>query len=432
MDETGSNQPFEKYFSRQLLMNEQFRANVLLAAAAVLLAYVLFVFIFYAGFLQRLHGVRNLFVWLSLILLAVIGRTMNVRRVAKKWQLRDKPVKPAVQYANSILEVSIPTAAIIIIAQVYDGMLALLSPAVFLYFVFILLTVLELNIRLSVISGAVAAAEYLGVSFYYLSKATSVFYPEAFSFPFIYAAKALILLIAGVIAGLAARQIKKRIVEAHLAATERHRIEKLFGQQISPQIVEELVHSKQEVISRKRNVCVMFLDIRGFTQFCEGKSPEEIVQFQNDTLSFMIDSINRHHGIVNQILGDGFMATFGAPISSGLDCQSAIDSAMEVIGILEQKTLEQVLPPTRIGVGLHYGEAITGNVGSTYRKQYSITGNVVILASRIEELNKKFGSRLLVSREVLDQVHTEGLHTEPLGNVEVKGRSEPVQLFRLA
>ena len=85
-----------------------------------------------------------------------------------------------------------------------------------------------------------------------------------------------------------------------------------------------------------------------------------------------------------------------------------------------------------IGIGLHAGEAVSGNIGSAQRKQYSITGNVVILASRIEQLNKDYGSQILVSREVLEAAGERAEAAAPLGPVRVKGREQPIELFRLA
>jgi len=90
------------------------------------------------------------------------------------------------------------------------------------------------------------------------------------------------------------------------------------------------------------------------------------------------------------------------------------------------------IPAATIGIGLHAGEAVTGNIGSAERKQYSITGNVVILASRIEQLNKDFGSQLLISGEVLQASGEQGTDAVPLGPVRVKGREEPLQIYRLA
>ena len=176
----------------------------------------------------------------------------------------------------------------------------------------------------------------------------------------------------------------------------------------------------------------MFMDIRDFTPLVENKRPEEIVAFQNAVFSEAVEVVNRNHGIINQFLGDGFMATFGAPIATGRDCSNALTAARElVVGVRELADAGRI-PRIAIGVGLHAGEVVSGNVGSELRRQYSITGNVVILASRIEQLNKEFGSQILASREALaggDGIPPDAV---PLGPVRVKGREQPIEIFRLA
>ena len=207
-----------------------------------------------------------------------------------------------------------------------------------------------------------------------------------------------------------------------------------FGQQVSPAIVEHLLKAGPEIPSARSFVCVMFMDIRNFTPLVERKSPEEIVALQNLVFAEAIDVVNRNHGIINQFLGDGFMATFGAPLASGRDCDNALAAARELVAGIRGLSEVGRIPPITIGIGLHAGEAVSGNVGSALRKQYSITGNVVILASRIEQLNKHYGSQILVSGEVLaaaDAGERARSH-ESLGPVRVKGREAPIEIYRLA
>jgi adenylate cyclase len=175
----------------------------------------------------------------------------------------------------------------------------------------------------------------------------------------------------------------------------------------------------------------MFLDIRGFTPFAENKEPDEIIQYQNDVFGFMIDIISKHHGIINQFLGDGFMATFGAPVSSGNDSQNAVNASLEILKLLKQKCESGEIPETKIGIGIHAGNIVTGNVGTPERKQFTITGNTVILASRIEQLNKEFGSQLLISEEVFQNIDMENIPYEPLGVAHVKGREKPIPIVKL-
>ena len=131
--------------------------------------------------------------------------------------------------------------------------------------------------------------------------------------------------------------------------------------------------------------------------------------------------MDRNHGVINQFLGDGFMATFGAPVTTGRDCRNALSAARELLAAVKALSDSGRIPATRIGIGLHAGEAISGNIGSPARQQYSISGNVVILAARIEQLNE-------VWREAGEAAHG----AEALGLVQVKGRDAPIEIFRLA
>jgi adenylate cyclase len=176
----------------------------------------------------------------------------------------------------------------------------------------------------------------------------------------------------------------------------------------------------------------MFLDIRNFTPYAERHEPEEVVSYLNTLFDFMIDIVDKHDGIVNQFLGDGFMATFGAPLTIGNTCQNAVNAACEIIETLRDKIRDGEIRETAIGIGIHKGDAITGNIGSSIRSQYSVTGNVVILASRIEQLTKEHGAPILISSEVYDFIDHKEVTAESIGSVSIKGRSAPIELYKIA
>ncbi|MDX1531500.1 MAG: adenylate/guanylate cyclase domain-containing protein, partial [Rhodothermales bacterium] len=138
-----------------------------------------------------------------------------------------------------------------------------------------------------------------------------------------------------------------------------------------------------------------------------------------------------YHGSVHQLLGDGFLAVFGAPISKGNDVRNAVAAALAVVERTEAACAAGVLPPTRVSLGLHAGEVIAGTVGSKIHKEYKVTGDVVNVAARVEEATRRFDARVLVTEAVRAELE-EGLDAEPLGPVAVRGRSEPVRLYRLA
>jgi len=147
---------------------------------------------------------------------------------------------------------------------------------------------------------------------------------------------------------------------------------------------------------------------------------------------FVLHIVNRNHGIINKFLGDGFMAAFGAPFSDGFDSRNAVNASKEILQKLKEEIEAGNILPTRIGIGLHTGEAVTGNIGSSQRKEYTIIGDVVNLASRIESLNKQFNSQFLISDTVKEALGDAGIETVSLGKVSVKGRAEPVEIFKLA
>jgi adenylate cyclase len=337
-------------------------------------------------------------------------------------------------YLNAFSEITLLTLLFIFIVEYSGQTVILISPATLTYFLFIVLSTLRLNFRLSVFTGALAAVEFVAVSVYYSTvfsnQPVDRFHPDLSGMQ--YLGQGVILFISGIAAGFVADLIKKKIRVSWQHMKEKNEVIDLFGQQISPQIAGSILEKKEELSGTRKNVCVMFLDIRNFTPFVENHSPEEVVDYLNSLFSFMIDSVQRYDGVINQFLGDGFMATFGAPVSEGNISQKAVRASIDIIQKVKQENKAGKIPPTKIGIGLHYGEAVIGNIGSSVRKQYSITGNVVIMASRIEQLNKRWHSQLVISHEVFSQlakdVKAVFMPQEP---VKVKGIHRPVLLYVL-
>ncbi len=209
-----------------------------------------------------------------------------------------------------------------------------------------------------------------------------------------------------------------------------NRLKGLLNQQVSKGIAQELLNQSDRV--QKKFVCVMFLDIRGFTPFAEKLNPEELIAYQNKVFGFMIEIIDAHRGVINQFLGDGFMATFGLQDEESADCDNAFAAAREIVEMVETKNQSGEIPHTRVGIGLHAGKVVAGNVGTDVRKQYSITGNTVITAARIEQLNKTLDSQLLISKEVYRELTDQQSLPQEFTKVQVKGRVEEVELLKIA
>lgn len=412
---------FETHLAREILQSERLRMAILAALFGVVMAMMLlFAWIFHEGPAPFLRTRATLGLALA-VTGGLVVYELAVRAVLGRMSRKGSAPPPALRYLNAAVETSMPSLLILLMAREVEPIVVLQGPAAFLYAVFIILATLRLDFMLCAFTGALAAVEFAALSFAYVGDLDYTATATILSAPGFILAKAVLLFLSGVVAGLVARQLKRRIGRAFRAVQERERVISAFGQQVSPQIVEELLKQGAEIASRRSFVCVMFMDIRDFTALVEGRSPEEIVALQNEVFGVAVEVVNRHHGVINQFLGDGFMATFGAPLSSGNDCGNALAAARELVERIRQ---------VKIGIGLHAGDVVTGNVGSESRKQYSVTGNVVILASRIEQLNKEFNSQVLVSREVLDRSGDQS--ATALGPIHVKGREQPIEIFRVA
>jgi adenylate cyclase len=303
-------------------------------------------------------------------------------------------------------------------------------PSTFVYFVFILLSTLRLDFGLCTFTGLVAAGEYAIIAIFWGAKDARV--DESLSSLPHHLGKAAILLVSGIAAGFVAQRLRRSFTRAIESVGERQRILGVFGQHVSPEVVERLVLGKTEVKSELRDVCVMFLDIRDFTSFAESRSPAEVVDYLNTVFESTIDAVTDNHGIINKFLGDGFMAIFGAPIAEGESCAAAVAAALEIVARLEALVAEGTIPPTRVGIGLHAGKAVVGNIGSAQRKEYTVIGDVVNVASRIETLNKELGSQVLASDEVWSAAGRSDVEAIARDSITIRGRAQPVRVWQLA
>ena len=209
------------------------------------------------------------------------------------------------------------------------------------------------------------------------------------------------------------------------------KIETLFGQQVSKEVVKELVNTEGEIDSKLCNVTVMFLDIRDFTSFADSRLPEDVASFQNIVFGELINIVQKYKGIINQILGDGIMATFGAPVQIPSHTTDAVAAGYAMIGKIKELSDNGKIPAIRIGIGLHTGKVLAGNIGNQFRKQYSLTGSTVIVAARIEQLNKIYNSQFLISEAVYHEVKNDGHPVTFLGEIELKGFEKPENIYLL-
>ncbi len=205
-----------------------------------------------------------------------------------------------------------------------------------------------------------------------------------------------------------------------------------FGQYIPPELVDEL-NEDPEAMTRSsinKELTVLFSDVRGFTTISEGLSPEELSQLMNEYLTPMTRIIFEHRGTIDKYMGDAIMAFWGAPLDDSEHARHALSSAFIMLGELRtiQKDFEaKGWPPIRIGIGLNTGKMSVGNMGSEFRRAYTVMGDSVNLGSRLEGLTKNYGVELIVNESTAQAV-PEYAYRE-LDKVRVKGKDKPVTIY---
>ena len=416
----------EHELSRQILHSEKLRAGIQAIVGAVLSVIVAIIAV---AQLFRGHDLPA-YKWAVIIGAAAVIYELITRRIFD-YYLRHNCEPPALgRYLNAAIETSIPTIVLIAFMKTMDANVALTSGAVLTYYFFIILSALRLDFWLSAFTGVVAGVSYAGLVIWCLDELRNGLTdaPERVGG---YILRPIFLLLGGIVAGLVAKQIRAGVVRSMRAAEERRQIVQMFGQHVSPAVVDQLLANPADQHSQLREVCILVLDIRNFTGFSEAAAPDDAVALLNRLWGFSVDIVNRHQGIVNKFLGDGFMAVFGAPISVGNSCQSALNAAREILAEVERASDAGEMPVIRVGIGIHAGEALVGNIGSLERREYTVIGDVVNVAFRIEQLNKEFGSKLLISEQV-QQATGAAAPTEAPASLQVRGRQTAVQVYKLA
>src|SRR6185503_14290312 len=184
---------------------------------------------------------------------------------------------------------------------------------------------------------------------------------------------------------------------------------------------------------QRRQMTVLFSAIRGFTSVSEKGEPEDIVQTLNEYFTRMVDIVFKHKGTLDKFVGDMVMALFGAPLDDVNHAEHAVDAALEMIDELlrlNERWTSEGRPSLDIGIGVNTGPMIAGNIGSEAIMSYTVIGDAVNLGSRLESLNKQYGTRIIISQTTRAALDGRYL-IRPLGEVVVKGKSEPVAIFEL-
>ena len=216
---------------------------------------------------------------------------------------------------------------------------------------------------------------------------------------------------------------------------EKRVVKRLFGRYVSKDVYQQLLANPElaELGGKRRDMTVLFSDIRGFTAVTEKGDPEELVAQLNDYFSRMVTIVFRHQGTVDKFVGDMVMALFGAPLDDPAHAEHAAAAAVEMVkelGELNRKWVDEGRARLDIGIGINSGDMIAGNIGSSTIMSYTVIGDNVNLGSRLESLNKDYRTRIIISEATRARL-SGGYDIRPLGDVVVKGKTRPVAIFEI-
>ena len=232
--------------------------------------------------------------------------------------------------------------------------------------------------------------------------------------------------------GKAYQQIKGYALDAAIAQHREQKVRKIFEKYVPREVIDEyFARPDSMLVGQKRTLAILFSDIRSFTAISEPLSPAQVVESLNEYFAMMVEVIVRHRGIVDKYIGDAIMAFYGAPVSHEDDAFHSVMSGFEMLDdvrVFNVGQLSRGRAPFRIGIGINYGEVTLGNIGSERKMDYTIIGDEVNLASRLEGLTKQYKEEFLISERVERSLGGK-IPCRLIDTVRVVGKAEEVRIF---
>jgi adenylate cyclase len=245
----------------------------------------------------------------------------------------------------------------------------------------------------------------------------------------------VMMVFTGLVVGVWSSSTRRLFAEMLQKERARRSLDRLFGEYVSPEAKAAILAASEQSIGETRSMAILFSDIRDYSTMREGRTPAQIVTQLNEYLEAMVACVRRRGGVVDKFIGDAVMATFGglAPVDD--PCGAAVNAATDMLVELDTLNARWVpagVPPLRIGVGVHWGEVLQGSIGSPDRKEFTVIGDAVNTAARLESATKEHGAKIIVSGDVVARlgeaaITQRGLH--PLGSRRLKGKQVAIDLW---
>jgi class 3 adenylate cyclase len=206
---------------------------------------------------------------------------------------------------------------------------------------------------------------------------------------------------------------------------ERERLRDAFGSYVDPALTERVLAEGTDLRGEEVEVSILFLDVRDFTAFAEQAPAHEVVATLNRLYELVVPAIERHGGHVNKFIGDGLLAVFGAPQRHADHAARAVAAAREIAGVVSARLEEEV----RVGIGVNSGPVVAGTVGGGGRRDFTVIGDAVNTAARVQQATRATGDEILVTEATLRALGGDGDRFEQRPSAPLKGKSEPVRLY---
>ncbi len=247
----------------------------------------------------------------------------------------------------------------------------------------------------------------------------------------------VVFVMVAVTLGVSMRRLNQLLLTNAGLERERANLSRYF----SPNVVDQLSQNDEPLKQvRKENIAVLFIDIVGFTKYAAGRDPYEVIEVLRGFHARMETEVFRHHGTLDKYLGDGLMATFGTPVPTPLDATNAVACARDMVHVVDRWNVErkrQGEPEIQVGIGVHYGSVVLGDIGAN-RLEFAVIGDAVNVAAKLEALTRKYSARAVLSDEVCAKLTEEGQNLPDLmrgfakrENQVVRGVEKPMDVWVL-